>query len=91
MNSIKSRGAPVVAFGLRGEAPGVAMIRVPSLRNLCGIGAKIPAQAEFERGTPGFDTVHALISCERNVQIYDKGLTNERCRPPTIRTAGQRV
>ena len=54
MNSIKSRGAPVVAFGLRGEAPGVAMIQVPSLRNSCGIRAKIPAQAEFERGTPGF-------------------------------------
>jgi hypothetical protein len=40
MNSIKSRGAPVVAFGLQGEAPGVAMIRVPSLRNLCGFERK---------------------------------------------------
>ena len=47
MNSIKSRGGPVVAFGLRGEAPGVAMIRVPTLRNLCGIRAEIPAQAEL--------------------------------------------
>jgi hypothetical protein len=91
MNSIKSRGAPVVAFGLQGEAPGVAMTRVPSLRNLCGIRTKIPAPAEFGRGTAGFDTVHALISWERNVQICDKGLTNARCRPPSIRSAGQRV
>jgi hypothetical protein len=73
MNSIKSRDAPVVAFGLRGEAPGVAMIRVPSLRNLCGIRAKIPAQAEFERGTPGFDTVHALISCEGMYKFVTRG------------------